>query len=87
LFLLDPAVPGFADFDLVQELRRYDAHVPLVIYGTDGDDAHTNEPAQAVLTKPLSARAVRETATRLLKRDAAASTLHVSHSAFAPAAR
>src|SRR3982751_5083808 len=31
LYLLDPAVPGFNDFDLVRELRRYDPHVPVII--------------------------------------------------------
>lgn len=68
LYLLDPSLPGFNDFDLVRELRRYDAHVPLVICTSSDRLLAADEVVQARLEKPLAPRAVRETATRLLLR-------------------
>jgi DNA-binding NtrC family response regulator len=66
LYLLDPCVPGYADFDLVRELRRFDAHVPLVICSAPGRTPVHADLIQAHLDKPLSARLLREIATRVL---------------------
>jgi DNA-binding response OmpR family regulator len=66
LYFLDPAVPGFAEMHVIRELRRYDLCVPLVICTASDPVLWYGESIQARLQKPLSARALRETVTRLV---------------------
>jgi CheY-like chemotaxis protein len=66
LYFLDPAVPGFSEIDVIRELRRFDPHVPLVICSASDPVLCRGDSIQARLRKPLSARAVRETVTRLV---------------------
>jgi DNA-binding NtrC family response regulator len=66
LCFIDPAVPRFADFDLVAELRAYDLQLPVVICSTSNAALRHEATFHARLTKPLCAFAVRDTATRIL---------------------
>jgi CheY-like chemotaxis protein len=67
LYFLDPAVPGFSEIDVIRELRRFDPHVPLVICTASDGALRYDGPIQARLRKPLSARCIRETVTRLAR--------------------
>jgi DNA-binding response OmpR family regulator len=69
LYFLDPAVPGFSDMDLIRELHRFDHSVPLVICSASDPVLCHGESVQARLQKPLSARCIRETVTRLARLD------------------
>ncbi|MDB5905449.1 MAG: DNA-binding response regulator [Betaproteobacteria bacterium] len=67
LYFLDPAVPGFSEIDVIRELRRFDPHVPLVICTASDPVLCRGQSIQARLQKPLSARCIRETVTRLAR--------------------
>jgi CheY-like chemotaxis protein len=64
LYFVDPAVPGFGE-RILDELRLYDRHVPLIICGA-GPDGATSHDASARLQKPLCPAMIRLTAARLL---------------------
>jgi DNA-binding response OmpR family regulator len=74
LYFLDPAVPGFDDMDVIRELRRFDPCAPLVICTASDPALRYDGPVQARLQKPLSARAVWETVTRLARRESLAAS-------------
>jgi DNA-binding response OmpR family regulator len=67
LCFVDPAVSGFADFDLLTELRAFDTRVPIVICSERERALGDRAGIRARLLKPLSAAAIREAATRLMR--------------------
>jgi DNA-binding NtrC family response regulator len=66
LCFIDPAVPGFGDFDVLAEVRAFDPHLPIVISSGSECAFAANGAVQGRLSKPLCAFAVREMATRLI---------------------
>ena len=67
LCFVDPAVPGFADFDLLAELRTFDTRVPIVICSAGERAVGEGADVRARLLKPLSAAAIRDAATRFMR--------------------
>lgn len=66
LCFMDPAVPGFRDLDLIEEVRAYEPQMPIVI--CSATEVPLSAQVQGRLLKPICPSAARELALCVLRR-------------------